>query len=88
MMCEWKNQKFIAGPFDSWSGFFMGQFILCHADHTSGFKSICRNVLPPFHCFYMYYPNIRKNVSKIISKRGLETPAAHGSISTLSLFFI
>jgi hypothetical protein len=66
---EFENQKHVADPVDSWGGFFMGQFILCHADSTSGFKSLCSDVLPTFHSLYIYYSDFNKNVSKIISKR-------------------
>ena len=87
-MGEFKSQKHVAYSVDSWGGFFMGQFIFCHAHRTSGFKSLCSHVLPTFHSLYIYYSNINKNVSKIISKRRLENPVTHGFIPALPLFFI
>lgn len=87
-MREYENQKYVAGPVDYWSGFFMGQFILRYAHCASGSTSLCRDVLPLFHRLYVYYPDIRKNDSKIISKRRLENPVTHGGIPALPLFFI
>jgi len=87
-MRDYENQRHITDSVNSWSGFFMGEFIFCHADHTSRFNSFRSNVLPAFYCFYIYSSDIRENISKIISKRRLENLVAHGAVPALPLFFI
>lgn len=66
----------------------MGKFIFCHADHSSGFEPIFRDVLQAFYRFFMYSSNGWKTIAEIISKRRLENSITHGFIPALPVFFI